>query len=127
MKRPGNRARRPLYDPEDPNALILYEPPEMTESEKMKLKEEEILVHVLVDPILSRVLRPHQRAGVKFLYNCVTGQAIENFHGSIMADEMGLGKTLQCVALIWTLVKQGPDCSPIAPLSIVVRNLVLKI
>ena len=23
-----------------------------------------------------------------------------------MADEMGLGKTLQCVALIWTLVKQ---------------------
>lgn len=27
---------------------------------------------------------------------------------SIMADEMGLGKTLQCIALMWTLLKQSP-------------------
>lgn len=26
----------------------------------------------------------------------------------IMADEMGLGKTLQCIALMWTLLKQSP-------------------
>lgn len=26
----------------------------------------------------------------------------------IMADEMGLGKTLQCIALLWTLLKQSP-------------------
>ena len=26
-----------------------------------------------------------------------------------MADEMGLGKTLQCIALMWTLLKQSPD------------------
>lgn len=25
-----------------------------------------------------------------------------------MADEMGLGKTLQCIALMWTLLKQSP-------------------
>lgn len=25
-----------------------------------------------------------------------------------MADEMGLGKTLQCIALLWTLIKQSP-------------------
>jgi DNA repair and recombination RAD54-like protein len=25
-----------------------------------------------------------------------------------MADEMGLGKTLQCIALLWTLLKQSP-------------------
>jgi len=25
-----------------------------------------------------------------------------------MADEMGLGKTMQCVALLWTLLKQSP-------------------
>ena len=37
-----------------------------------------------------------------------------------MADDMGLGKTLQCVALIWTLVKQGPDCKPLCPTTIVV-------
>ena len=29
-------------------------------------------------------------------------------------------KKIQCVALIWTLVRQGPDCKPIAPLTIVV-------
>jgi SNF2 family DNA or RNA helicase len=32
----------------------------------------------------------------------------ENAYGSIMADEMGLGKTLQCIALMWTLLKQSP-------------------
>jgi DNA repair and recombination RAD54-like protein len=26
-----------------------------------------------------------------------------------MADEMGLGKTLQCITLMWTLLKQSPD------------------
>jgi DNA repair and recombination RAD54-like protein len=25
-----------------------------------------------------------------------------------MADEMGLGKTLQCIALMWTLLRQSP-------------------
>jgi len=46
-------------------------------------------VHVVVDPVLSKVLRPHQREGVRFLYECVTGNKIEAFHGCIMADEMG--------------------------------------
>lgn len=65
------------------------------------------LVHVVVDPILCNVLRPHQREGVKFMYECVTGKRIENAYGCIMADEMGLGKTLQCITLLWTLLKQG--------------------
>ncbi|CDO94418.1 unnamed protein product [Kluyveromyces dobzhanskii CBS 2104] len=30
-------------------------------------------------------------------------------YGCIMADEMGLGKTLQCLALMWTMLKQGPQ------------------
>jgi len=33
---------------------------------------------------------------------------VENQYGCIMADEMGLGKTLQCIALMWTLLKQSP-------------------
>ena len=32
----------------------------------------------------------------------------DNAHGCIMADEMGLGKTLQCITLMWTLLKQSP-------------------
>jgi len=33
--------------------------------------------------------------------------AVENQYGCIMADEMGLGKTLQCIALLWTLLRQS--------------------
>ena len=28
--------------------------------------------------------------------------------GTVLADAMGLGKTLQCIALIWALLKHGP-------------------
>ncbi|ELV12696.1 DNA repair and recombination protein RAD54-like protein [Tupaia chinensis] len=73
---------------------------------------EKLPVHVVVDPILSKVLRPHQREGVKFLWECVTSRRIPGSHGCIMADEMGLGKTLQCITLMWTLLRQSPECKP---------------
>ncbi|XP_014244880.1 DNA repair and recombination protein RAD54B-like [Cimex lectularius] len=63
---------------------------------------------VSVDPFLCRVLRPHQREGVEFLYRCVMGIRSPGWTGAILADEMGLGKTIQCITLIWTLLKQGP-------------------
>ena len=56
---------------------------------------------VVVDPHLSRHLRPHQRDGVGFLYRCVMGFDTELGRGAVLADQMGLGKTLQCIALIW--------------------------
>uniref|UniRef100_A0AC34GLH4 Helicase ATP-binding domain-containing protein n=1 Tax=Panagrolaimus sp. ES5 TaxID=591445 RepID=A0AC34GLH4_9BILA len=46
------------------------------------------------------------------MYDCVTGNKIEGFNGCIMADEMGLGKTLQCITLMWTLLRQGPNAIP---------------
>ena len=66
-------------------------------------------VPVVIDPKLAKVLRPHQIEGVKFMYKCVTGMIEEKANGCIMADEMGLGKTLQCITLMWTLLKQSPD------------------
>ncbi|SCZ98563.1 BZ3500_MvSof-1268-A1-R1_Chr3-1g05466 [Microbotryum saponariae] len=68
-------------------------------------------VPVVIDPRVGKVLRPHQVEGVKFLYRCVTGMTDENAHGCIMADEMGLGKTLQCITLMWTLLKQSPTAN----------------
>ncbi|CAO1631210.1 unnamed protein product [Jaminaea pallidilutea] len=65
-------------------------------------------VPVVIDPRLTKVLRPHQIEGAKFLYRCTTGLVDEKAAGCIMADEMGLGKTLQCIALMWTLLKQSP-------------------
>ncbi|KAL2384404.1 DNA repair protein rhp54 [Blastomyces dermatitidis] len=66
-------------------------------------------VPVVIDPRLAKVLRPHQVEGVKFLYRCTTGMIDPKANGCIMADEMGLGKTLQCITLLWTLLKQSPE------------------
>lgn len=76
---------------------------------KKKIKVEHPKVPVVVDPKLSKILRPHQIEGVKFMYKCVTGRIKANVTGAIMADEMGLGKTLQCIALMWSLLKQSPE------------------
>ncbi|KAK6383182.1 DNA repair protein rhp54 [Meristemomyces frigidus] len=76
---------------------------------KKQVDTERPKVPVVIDPRLTKVLRPHQVEGVKFLYRCTTGMLDENAEGCIMADEMGLGKTLQCITLMWTLLKQSPD------------------
>lgn len=83
---------------------------------------------VVIDPQLAKVLRPHQVAGVKFLYRCTSGLVDPVAKGCIMADEMGLGKTLQCLTLMWTLLKQSPrgrrtidKCIIVCPSSLV-RN-----
>ncbi|KAK0648771.1 DNA repair protein rhp54 [Cercophora newfieldiana] len=76
---------------------------------KKKVDGEHPRVPVVIDPRLAKVLRPHQIEGVKFMYRCVTGMIDEKANGCIMADEMGLGKTLQCITLLWTLLKQAPD------------------
>ncbi|GJE87000.1 DNA repair protein [Phanerochaete sordida] len=65
-------------------------------------------VPVVIDPRLGKVLRPHQVEGVQFMYKAATGMIVEHQYGCIMADEMGLGKTLQCITLMWTLLKQSP-------------------
>ncbi|XP_033351681.1 DNA repair and recombination protein RAD54B-like [Bombus vosnesenskii] len=68
---------------------------------------------VFVDTCLVNVLRPHQRHGIVFLYECIMGLKVSNHFGAILADEMGLGKTLQCITIIWTLLKKGPYGYPI--------------
>lgn len=62
---------------------------------------------VFVPPVLCKKLRPHQREGVQFMYECVMG--IRDFagNGCILADDMGLGKTLQSLTVIYTLLKTG--------------------
>ncbi|KAG6898351.1 hypothetical protein C0992_009026 [Termitomyces sp. T32_za158] len=139
---------RPLHDPMEDHAIVLYDPTiddretdeERKEREKEEAKEKAAQearaksagmhnphkslrlllgegkenkekidkVPVVIDPRLTKVLRPHQVEGVKFLYKCASGMLMENQYGCIMADEMGLGKTLQCIALLWTLLKQSP-------------------
>jgi DNA repair and recombination protein RAD54B len=90
----------PRHNPEEPNALVMKRPKQAPKGKQ--------IVDVVLDPILSKHLRGHQREGVKFLYECVMGLREFNGEGCILADEMGLGKTLQTIALLWTLLKQNP-------------------
>jgi DNA repair and recombination protein RAD54B len=104
---------QPRHDPHAPNALVMKRPKSCPNGKQ--------IVDVVVDPVLSKHLREHQREGVQFLYECVMGMRCEG-EGAIMADEMGLGKTLQTIALLWTLMKQNPiyDSSPVITKALIV-------
>lgn len=114
LRRPLTQAR-PLHDHEVEGNIVLYAPPEVTTEQELALLKSHALnqangrrVHVVVDPIIGNRLRPHQVEGVQFLYDCLTGAKEEGAYGCIIADEMGLGKTLQCIAVLWTMLKQSP-------------------
>lgn len=96
----------PRYDPTAPNALVLQ--PGSADS-----------VAVVVDPYISQRLRPHQRDGIQFVYDCVMGRHGPG-KGCILADEMGLGKSLQALTVLWTLLKQGPQGRPLVRKAIIV-------
>ncbi|PXF48375.1 DNA repair and recombination protein RAD54B [Gracilariopsis chorda] len=109
-----NTGSTPLHDPLAPNAFILS---------PTQAKHSDSTIPVLLDPYLARRMRAHQKDGVMFLYRCVTGMlAVDDTtrQGAILADEMGLGKSLQAIALIWTLLKQGPTGFPLVKKAIVV-------
>lgn len=75
---------------------------------------------VSVDSCLTAMLREHQRHGIVFLYECLMGLRVPDYFGAILADEMGLGKTLQCIALIWTMLKKGPRGKPIVRRALII-------
>ncbi|KAG8710161.1 helicase [Ceratobasidium sp. 395] len=101
-----DKAVGPLHDPHADGALVLTSP---DESHQHRHNTKNLpVVPVVVDPLLAKFLRPHQREGVQFMYESVMGMRTRDQHGCILADEMGLGKTLQTIALIWTLLRQNP-------------------
>ena len=112
---PGPKQKpRPRHDPSAPNAIVLA-------------KETLTSTAVVLDPYLADKMRQHQVEGVRFLYGCVMGQNTAG-SGAVLADDMGLGKTLQCIALVWTLLKQGPLGSPVCSKCLVITpsSLVLN-
>lgn len=104
----GPPRKRPkiLVDVSSPEALIMPEP-DIDHQSFFNKKEEEI-TSVMLEPFLAKHLRPHQKTGIIFLYECVSGFKDQEYFGAILADEMGLGKTLQTICLVWMLLKRGP-------------------
>ncbi|KAH8061094.1 hypothetical protein JL722_4390 [Aureococcus anophagefferens] len=107
-------ARRGAYREHEP--LVLYEPTD---------DEVEAGAEVIeVPPILCQWLRPHQREGVQFVFECVYGMKDYGGEGAILADDMGLGKTLQSITLLYTLLKSlGRDGKRIAKRVIVAERI----
>jgi len=98
----------PLHSADVENALVLS-----TLDTNFYRRDARTACAVVCDPYISRHLRPHQRDGVKFMYECVMGlrtsvHTSKAHTGCLLAHEMGLGKTLQVIALVWTLLKQSP-------------------
>ncbi|KAL2006487.1 hypothetical protein VTN00DRAFT_9155 [Thermoascus crustaceus] len=109
----------PRHDPNAPGALVMKRPDSVPKGKQ--------IVDVVVDPLLAKHLRQHQREGVKFLYECVMGMRSFNGEGAILADDMGLGKTLQTITLLWTLLKQNPiyEAPPVVKKALIVCPVTL--
>ncbi|KAL4091467.1 hypothetical protein QTP88_026155 [Uroleucon formosanum] len=103
---PPRKRPKMLVDVSSPEALIMPEP-DIDHQSFFNKKEEEI-TSVVLEPFLAKHLRPHQKTGIIFLYECVSGFKAQEYFGAILADEMGLGKTLQTICLVWMLLKRGP-------------------
>lgn len=114
-----NKEPTPRHSTTDPQAIVMKRPTEIPRGKR--------LVDVVVDPLLAKNLREHQREGVKFMYECVMGMRNFEGQGAILADEMGLGKTLQTIALLWTLLKQNPvsEAPPVIKKALVVCPVTL--
>lgn len=82
--------------PEGIEPLVLWEPSQGEEG-----------TPIIVDNALTQFLRPHQREGVQFMFECVCGLRDFDGRGALLCDDMGLGKTLQGIALLWTLLTSG--------------------
>ena len=89
------KSSEPRHDPNAPDALVLPRP---------KMPSGVRPTDVVIDPQLAKHLRPHQKEGVRFLYECIMSMKDFQGQGAILADEMGLGKTLTVITLIWTLL-----------------------
>ena len=113
-----SREPRPRHDPTAAQAIVMKRPEIVPNGKRV--------VEVVVDPLLTKHLREHQREGVKFMYECVMGMRDFDGQGAILADEMGLGKTLQTIALLWTLLKQNPICeSPLDSPPVIKKALIV--
>ena len=105
---PMRTVEEPLHSDVAENALVLS-----TRETNFYRRDVRTACPVVCDPFIAKFLRPHQRDGLKFMFECVMGlrasaHTNKAHTGCLLAHEMGLGKTLQVIALVWTLLKQSP-------------------
>jgi DNA repair and recombination protein RAD54B len=97
----------PLFDPTREGAVVLSTP-------GTSFPEGESNTTVVIDPFVGVHLRPHQRAGVKFMFECVTGLrrggiSVSTHRGCLLAHEMGMGKDPAGHRAAVDAAEAGPD------------------
>ncbi|XP_027203767.2 transcriptional regulator ATRX homolog isoform X2 [Dermatophagoides pteronyssinus] len=69
-------------------------------------KNEKVLLEI--DQGIVKILKPHQRNGIRFMYDCTIETfdrlSLNDQSGCILAHSMGLGKTLQVVAFLQAIM-----------------------
>jgi hypothetical protein len=124
MRRPTWAHTRMTHDPSAPGALVLLR----TKGEVSEGGDGGDDACVVVDPLLGDVLRPHQRDGVQFLFDSVTGKIDPSQLGCILADEMvsesvRISRTGACAWLVVCCVWLGLLCAVLGLLSVVLGLL----
>ena len=100
-----------------------FVPTEVAIPEGSYILDEKIKVYI--EPFLTQKLRPHQKEGVQFMYDCVSGKKVPSHFGCILADSMGLGKTLQAITLLYTLLRKDAQYFSFAKKGIIVAPATL--
>lgn len=65
---------------------------------------------IYLNPKIGKLIQPHQKEGVQFLWRELTGDH-ENMQGCLLAHTMGLGKTMQVITVLVTIAEaaKSPD------------------
>ncbi|KAL6890122.1 hypothetical protein ACP4OV_008885 [Aristida adscensionis] len=74
-----------------------------------------------VPPAINCRLLPHQRDGVRFLYNLY-----RNNHGGVLGDDMGLGKTIQTIAFLSSVIGKDSGREKTGPVLILCPTTVIR-
>ncbi|KAH8921572.1 hypothetical protein BT69DRAFT_1264400, partial [Atractiella rhizophila] len=98
---------KPRHDPLREGAVVMRRPDARFAANESRNPKGLEVTDVVIDPMIGNKLMDHQKEGVRFLYECVSGLREEGYEGCILADDMGLGKTVQAITLIWTLLRQS--------------------
>ncbi|XP_039430796.1 transcriptional regulator ATRX-like isoform X2 [Culex pipiens pallens] len=108
IREEGQRAKRVERNNEKLQQQLQHYQTTMPENQLILDYDTDSKTFIRVHPELVKTMKPHQREGVKFMYDCCYGGVsdVKNSNGSgcILAHCMGLGKTLQVIALMNTVV-----------------------
>ncbi|XP_055542368.1 transcriptional regulator ATRX homolog [Wyeomyia smithii] len=108
IREESSRVKKVCQNSQDLEQQLLRYGTKLTLNQLILDYDKEKKTFIRVHPELVAKMKPHQKEGVKFMYECCYGSVsdskLSKGSGCILAHCMGLGKTLQVIALINTVI-----------------------